>query len=196
MSILAVKKKEINPELWIDEHSDYLYQYALSRLANNTKLAEDFVQETFLSALKSTSKFEGKSTLRTWLTTILKNKIIDYYRKNKNSLFEQTSFQNEEFIESGENKGQWKKEFAPAEWDLNPGKILEQKEFYNIINDCISELPKNLSSVFILKEFEQLDSNIICKELSITSSNLWVILHRARMLLRQCLEINWFNTEK
>jgi RNA polymerase sigma-70 factor (TIGR02943 family) len=187
---------ELNPEMWIDQHSDFLYQYALLRLANNTQLAEDFVQETFLSALKSASKFEGKSSLRTWFVSILKNKIIDYYRKNKDNIIEQTSFRNEEFIESGAQQGQWKTEFAPADWDKNPDKIFEQKEFYNILNKCLNGLPKNLSSVFVLKELDSLETEKICKELSISSSNLWVILHRARMQLRRCLELNWFSSEK
>lgn len=196
MDKISPNNIEYNPEAWVDLHADFLYQYALPRVANNTQAAEDLVQETFLSALKSISKFVGNSSIRTWFVSILKNKIIDYYRKKKNNIVEQTDFFNPEFVEEGASKGHWKEEFAPLEWDNNPDNIFEKQEFYVVLNNCLGELPDNLSSVFILKELENLESENICKEMSITASNLWVKLHRARIQLRRCLEINWFSSNK
>lgn len=187
---------EINSEDWVDLHGDFLFQYALSRLGNDRQLAEDMVQETFLSALKTAAKHQGKSSQRTWFVSILRNKIIDYYRKNKNNLFEQTDFKDKEFIESGPQKGQWKEEFAPADWGASPEKVLEQSEFQQIFQNCFKELPQNLSAVFGLREIDGMDSKMVCKELDISSSNLWVMLHRARTSLRRCLELNWLDTAK
>lgn len=186
----------INPELWVDQHGDFLYQYALSRLGNDSQHAEDMVQETFLSALKTPAKHQGKSAERTWFVSILRNKIIDHYRKNKGNLFEQTDYQNEEFIESGPQKGQWKEEFAPADWGTAPDKVFEQAEFSGIFRKCLKALPQNLSTVFALRELDGLDTEYICKEMTISSSNLWVMLHRARTSLRRCLELNWIGSAK
>ena len=183
---------ENNPELWLEQHGNFLYQYAMSRLANDTQLAEDMVQDTFLSALKSTSGYKGKSSERTWFVSILKNKIIDHYRRNKGNLFKQTGFQNEEFIESGPRQGWWKEEFAPSDWSNTPDKSLEQKEFKSILQKCMDLLPQNLSAVFSMRELDGFETDNICKELDISSSNLWVMLHRARTSLRHCLELNWF----
>ena len=183
---------EKDPETWIDQHGDFLYQYAMSRLGYDTQLAEDMVQDTFLSALKSTAKYQGKSSERTWFVSILKNKIIDHYRRTKGNLFKQTDFQNEEFIESGPQQGWWKEEFAPSDWSNAPDKSLEQKEFKSILQKCMDLLPQNLSAVFSMRELDGFDTDNICKELDISSSNLWVMLHRARTSLRHCLELNWF----
>lgn len=180
-----------SPEEWVDRYGDYLFQYALLRLGNDAQLAEDLVQETFLSALKTGSKHEGKSSERTWLVTILKNKIIDHYRRDRKKLFEQSDFQNEEFKEEGPEAGTWKQEYAPQEWGDIPDHAFEQKEFLAVLRACLSGLPQNLASVFTMRELDGQETDTICKELGITSSNVWVMLHRARTALRKCLELNW-----
>ena len=186
----------VNPQDWVDRHGDYLFQYALLRLNNNTQLAEDLVQDTFLSAIKAASTYQGKSAERTWLVSILKNKIIDHYRRNKNNLFEQSDFQNEEFIEQGSQAGAWKPQLAPQDWGDTPEKAFEQQEFTSIFRKCLATLPQNLAAVFALRELDGLDTDLICKKLSISASNVWVILHRARTSLRRCLEINWFEASQ
>ena len=186
----------MNAENWLDQYGDFLYNFAMIRIGNNARLAEDLVQETFLSALKTDYKYEGKSSERTWLVSILKNKIIDYYRKNKGNLFIQDNFQTEEFKQEGSDKGTWNKEYAPTDWGSLPDDALDQKEFMIVLKKCIKQLPENISAVFSLRELDGLDSETICKELSITSSNLWVMLHRARTGLRRCLEINWLDIVK
>lgn len=183
-----------NPEAWVDTYGDYLFQYALLRVGNNIQLSEDLVQETFLSALKTEAKHQGKSSERTWLVTILKNKIIDYYRRNKNNLFEQRDFQNEEFVEDGLQSGAWKQEYAPQDWRGIPDQAFEQKEFISIFRKCISALPEKIALVFTKREIDGNDTDTICKDLDVSSSNVWVMLHRARMALRRCLELNWIKT--
>lgn len=178
---------------WVDVYGDYLFRYALVRVSNNIQLAEDLVQETFLAALKTNAKHEGKSSERTWLVTILRNKIIDYYRRNKNNLFEQKDFQNEEFIEHGLRAGQWKQEYGPHDWNVAPDQEFERQEFISIFRKCLSALPQTLASIFALRELDGQDTETICKELGVTSSNVWVILHRARKALRKCLEFNWID---
>jgi len=186
----------LRPQDWVDQHGDYLFRYAMLRLNNDTQLAEDLVQETFLAAIKAIATYQGNSAERTWLVSILKNKIIDHYRRKKSNLFEQSDFQNEEFINQGEPAGAWKVEFAPQDWGDTPEKAFEQQEFTFIFRKCLAALPQNLAAVFALRELDGLDTDTICKELSISASNVWVILHRARTSLRRCLELNWFEASQ
>jgi RNA polymerase sigma-70 factor (TIGR02943 family) len=182
-----------DPERWVEEHGDYLYAYALMRVRDPVK-AEDFVQETFLSGLKA--NFGGRSSEKSWLVGILKNKIFDYYRK----LGRETSFTDMEFLkdeqsecfhQEGVYKDLWIGSKGPVEWP-DPGASLDREEFWVVFNRCAGKLPKNVSQVFLLREMDDVDSKEICELLNISQSNLWVMLHRARMALRRCLEMNWF----
>jgi RNA polymerase sigma-70 factor (ECF subfamily) len=183
-------------ENWVNLYGDYLFQYAMLRVRNNVELAEDLVQETFLSALKTEAKHEGKSNERTWLIAILKNKIFDHYRRNRNDLFEKSDFQNEEFIEQGTQTGAWKPEYAPQDWSGIPDQTYEQKEFISIFQKCFSFLSENIATVFTMREIDGTDTETICKDLGVSSSNVWVMLHRARTALRRCLELNWIGKHK
>ena len=185
-----------NPEKWVDDYGDLLFQFAMMRVGNNFQLAEDLVQETFLSALKTESKHQGKSSERTWLTAILRNKIIDHYRRSNRNTFKQIDIHGEEFIEKGPDKGTWNLELAPSDWGDNPEKTFEQEEFASIFKNCLGELPQNLNTVFCLRELDGLDTQEICKDLGLSASNVWVILHRARTLLRRCLELRWLGFSK
>jgi len=178
---------------WVDDYSDYLYRYALMRV-NNTAVAEDLVQETFLSALKAYANFDGKSSEKTWFVSILKHKIIDHYRKkSRKAKYFQEPTADDSSSDFGEN-GFWKLENAPADWGGSPEEALHQKEFLHILKECLTFLPDKIATVFALREMEGLESNYICKELDISASNLWVMLHRARKQLRKCLETNWFGS--
>ena len=187
------EKKSPNPNSWVDKYSDYLYRYAITRV-NNTAVAQDLVQETFLSALKAYKNFDGKSSERTWFISILKHKIIDHYRKKsrKAKYFDEPSgtASDDDF----ENNGFWKLENAPADWGASPEEALQQKEFMHVLADCLAHLPERIAAVFTLREMEDVESRRICKELNISASNLWVMLHRARQKLRKCLELNWFSS--
>jgi RNA polymerase sigma-70 factor (ECF subfamily) len=185
--------KTPQPEKWVELYSDYLYRYAYSRV-NNSTTAEDLVQDTFLSALKAYDNFDGKSSERTWFISILKHKIIDFYRKKSRTAKYFHDPGMDTTSDYAEN-GYWKMEHAPADWGHHPEDILHQNEFLLILRECIGALPEKIASVFTLRELEGIASKEICKELNITPSNLWVILHRARHQLRRCLDVNWFEAE-
>lgn len=183
-------KRIADPEAWVDEHGDALFSYALSRLKNRSS-AEDVVQETFLVAIRSQDRFAGSSSARTWLIGILKHKIVDLIRKESREEpteeIDTLDTSEEAFFD---RKGKWS--VKPSDWQVNPGKILEQKEFMAVLFQCMEHLPNRLHHLFVLRELEDQDSDFICKELDITPTNLWVMLHRARMRLRGCLTENWF----
>ena len=184
-----------DPERWVDDHGDYLFKYAMIRLRDPAK-AEDAVQETFLAALKGGQKFQGRSAEKSWLVGILKNKIFDYFRKaGRETSFTDLEFYREEegdrFVADGLDRGSWIHEAGPQEWH-HQGESLDNELFWQTYRDCAGKLPKKVAAVFTLREVDGVESKEICKLLAISESNLWVMLHRARMALRQCLETNWF----
>ena len=184
------ERKTNNPEEWVDQYGDYLYGFALARV-QDPSTAEDIVQETFLAALHSLKNFEGRSSERTWLTGILKHKIIDFYRKKaKEQPIDDIEDHLETLDEVFDKNGQWK--VKPAKWAADPQKFYENREFMRVLHKCLSELSSRLSSAFILREMIGESTEEICKVLNITATNLWVMLYRASMNLRRCLEINWF----
>ena len=188
-----------DPERWVDEHGDYLFKYALSRLRDPAR-AEDMVQETFLAALKGGKSFQGRSAEKSWLVGILKNKICDHYRKaSRETSFTDLAFysdeESERFIPDGMFKDGWIHELGPQEW-ANPGASLDNEVFWQTYRDCSNRLPKNVATVFNLREVDGVESKEICTMLNISENNLWVMLHRARMALRRCLEANWFGKQE
>ena len=184
------EKRLPDAETWVDEYGDYLYKYALLRLRDPV-LAEDVVQETFLSALDSHDRYEGRSSAKTWFVGILKHKIADHIRKLSRERPADDAEIEAVVIENPFDKnGKWRQ--APSKWDIDPRMAFERKEFRETLDLCLSELTPRLSEAFVLREMEELDSDEVCKVLGISATNLWVMLHRARMRLRRCLEINWF----
>jgi RNA polymerase sigma-70 factor, ECF subfamily len=189
-------RPQANPERWVDEHGDPLFRYALVRVRRR-EVAEDLVQETLLSAMRSREKFAGQSSERSWLFGILKHKISDYFRE----LGRETSFTDleslaDEFSEKFVPEGYWVHVKGPKEWKPGPDEVMHRAEFWQTMRNCLDKLPERIANVFMLREMEELESREICSMLSISEGNLWVMLHRARMALRECLEINWFNREK
>ena len=181
-------KHTLNPDKWIDLHADYMFNYTISRV-NNRDLAKDLVQETFLSSLKAMKNYKGQASERTWLISILKRKIIDHYRKS-NSVKGKAEVRMS-FYENGKNKGKWIEERAPSTWN-NIDHTIENEELKAVLDLCIENLPEKYRSVFLLKTIQNYETKEICNELGISSSNLWVIIHRTRIQLRACLEGNWF----
>jgi RNA polymerase sigma-70 factor (TIGR02943 family) len=184
-----------DPDRWVELYGDYLFKYALIRLRDAAR-AEDAVQETFLAALKGSKAFAGRSAEKSWLVGILKNKICDYYRKasRETSFTDMEFYANEErhtFVPDGRFKDGWIDELGPQEW-TSPGASLDSEVFWKTFHDCSSKLPKNVSAAFTLREVDGVESKEICALLKISENNLWVMLHRARMALRRCLETNWF----
>jgi RNA polymerase sigma-70 factor (ECF subfamily) len=186
----------IDPTVWVDEHGDCLFRFALMRL-HDEALAEDIVQETLLAALQSMKSYGGKSSERTWLTGILKHKIIDFYRKHSRetpldeSELDLSGFDNF-FERDDEWKNHWNSRLAPRGWTSNPEAVYEQSEFFETFQNCMSKLPERVARVFALREMDGLEAGEICEVLCVSSSNFWVMMHRARMSLRRCIEVKWF----
>jgi RNA polymerase sigma-70 factor (ECF subfamily) len=163
---------------------------------NNREIAEDLVQDTFLSGLKSLANFRKDCPEKSWLYNILRNKIIDHYRKKTNQEIKQgdtapdtseEAFVNRYF----QNDGHWQSHKSPVNWDISADKILERQEFMQFLMLCLSLLPETWSKVFSLKNIDEYSTKEICKELDITPSNLWTIIHRSKLQLRGCLEKRW-----
>ena len=179
-----------DPALWLDEYGDMLFRYAVTRVSDPA-IAEDLMQETFLAAMKGKERFSGRSTERTWLVGILKHKIIDHYRKSKREvLSEDLEIREAPADEYFDRKGTWK--VTPNEWLTNPTRAFEQKEFFSILHACLEKVQEKQRKAFMMRELEGADPDEICSELDITATNLWVLLYRARISLKRCLEINWF----
>ena len=182
----------LKPEQWVDLYADELFSYAYSKTGKEA-LSQDLVQDTFLSALNARNNFLGNSSEKTWLYSILKNKIADHYKKastryevaTDKSATDPTS----SFFSSDD---EWASDHVPQPWDTSPANTIEETEFQNTLNQCLGKLPEALNRVIRLKWLEDKESTEICKELGITSSNLWTMVHRAKLQLRTCLEKNWF----
>jgi len=182
----------------IESHRPYLMRYALSQLRDG-QLAEEAVQEALASALESIATFGGKSSLRTWLTSILRFKVIDLQRR---AASDRQHLESSELAELAEGEG-WLDELfdetghwreAPRAWS-DPEAALEQRRFWEAFEKCLDRLPGAGGRVFFKREILGESTEAICKDERITSSNCWVILHRARLALRSCLEKNWFGKE-
>lgn len=186
---MAEQQHILHPDFWVDKYSDYLFNFAIVRV-NNYDLAKDLVQETFFAGLKSAKNFEGKASEKTWLVSILKRKIIDHYRKINSTKGQAEVKMN--FYEDGENEGSWIEKRVPQSWDNATEKDIENDELKQQLDYCISKLPEKYAMVFTMKTIQEFETEEICKELDITSSNLWVMIHRARTQLRKCMEDNWF----
>jgi RNA polymerase sigma-70 factor (ECF subfamily) len=180
----------LDPNHWVDNHGDYLYNYAYSRVQSK-EIAEDLVQETFIAGLKAMKSFQGRSSEITWLISILKRKVIDHYRKVSTKKEVSSSDFAKPFQEKGVHEGHWIMERAPKTWGSDLDDPLNQKEFRHILEVCLSLLPDKLKAVFVLKFIEEINSDEVCKELECTPSNLWVMMHRARLRLRECIELKW-----
>lgn len=190
----------IDPTVWVDEHGDYLFRFALVRLRDEAR-AEDAVQESMLAALQHLDSYAGKSSERTWLTGILKHKIIDQIRKACREVpLEPSDLDLSEFDplfeRPDEFKDHWSDTLSPRIWNRSPEEAVQQTEFFGVLQNCMNKLPERVANVFSLREMDELDTEEICEMLELTSSNFWVMMHRARMALRRCIEINWFMKTK
>jgi RNA polymerase sigma-70 factor, ECF subfamily len=178
--------------LELQKHRPQLLRFAMLQLRNATA-AEDVVQETLLAALQSGSSFAGQSSVKTWLVGILKHKIIDAIRKQSReqpleSADDETDIEDLQDAVYGAD-GHFREQ--PADWG-NPEAALNQRKFFEVLERCMEGLPKKTARAFVMREVMGLETDEVCKELAITASNCWVLLHRARMALRECLEGRWF----
>lgn len=177
-------------EEWINTYSADLYQWAF-RKVSNSELAKDLVQDTFMAVAEKPEKFKGESSPKTWLFSILNHKIIDYYRKK---VKEPVRMENHVFSNFFDEAGSWKKEHMPERWDNEQGHMLDDTEFRQILMQCLDALPEKWNLCVQLKYLSEKKGEEICQEIGITPTNLWQIIHRAKLQLRNCIEINWINT--
>lgn len=177
----------------LERQRSYLVRVARLQL-RDPALAEDVVQDTLAAALAAQSGFTGKSSVKTWLTGILKHKIVDAIRRKQRDPIPASTLDEEGDLEDFDvlfkANGGWQS--PPAEWG-DPEQTLSRQEFFDVMQMCLDKLPANTARVFMMREVMELSTEEICKELTITANNLWVILYRARMSLRECLEMNWFS---
>lgn len=182
-----------DPSEWVDRYGDYLFRYAMLRVRDRSA-TEDLVQETLLAALKDRASFSGDSSEATWLVGILKHKIADHFRRQSRQISMPEGAPPDPTADDPfDAAGNWTA--GPAEWGGNPADLLRQKEFVEQLTKCLAGLSPNHANAFTLREIEGADTEEICKVLNVSETNLWVILHRARMRLRQCLEIHWFGSK-
>lgn len=184
--------RELEPGKWMFQHFDYLTKYAKGRLSDEI-LIEDIVQDTFLAALRSVDNFRGESSGRTWLTSILKRKIVDQYRKNNtkkgkflNYMIRQSdleeSFHQEISLDTLGNSNTYQAEQYTSLLDI-----------HYIINDTKHRLSNKERQAFELKIIEGYDNETICEKLCVSKQNLWVLLHRARKKMKKKFLQEGFN---
>lgn len=178
---------QLQPNKWIELYSDYLFNYTITRV-NDREIAKDLIQDTFFAGLKSMKNYKGEASERTWLISILKRKIIDHYRKinSKKGQSEVRMSYN-----SDENEGDWIEERIEDNSSLNAQESIENSELGDAIYDCLDKLSEKQATVFKMKTILNYETETICNELNITPSNLWVIIHRARIAMAECMEKNW-----
>lgn len=175
------------PAAWLDRHGDALYRYAYFRL-RDPAVAEDLVQETLLAALAGRARFREQAAERTWLIAILKNKLADHLRK---TLREAPLAEVDESLldELFDQHGHW--QLRPSAWPA-PERAMEQQEFWRVLTDCLQRLPARQAQAFLMKAWDGAEADDMCKVLATSTTNLWVMLHRARLQLRACIEAQWF----
>jgi len=186
--------------LELDKHRPHLIKFAMGQLRNAT-YAEDVVQETLVAAVQGAERFAGQSSVRTWLIGILKHKITDHFRRQSREaplpdLDEETSLEDLDarfkpdghFIDNPAH-------VQGADWG-DPEATLSQSRFFGVLEECMARLPPNTARAFNMREIMGMDTDEICKELGITATNAWVMLYRARMALRECLQAKWFTGER
>ena len=181
----------------IQEHRAYLYRYALLQVRDADR-AEDIVQDTLLAAIEGGDGYAGRSAVKTWLTGILKHKIIDLFRKQSREAplpsaadgKDEREFADEFFDQASTDH--W--HTFPPTWQ-DPERSFEQGRFWEAFERCNVQLPPQTARVFAMREIMGMETGEICKELGISPTNCWVILYRARMSLRECLETAWFGPE-
>ncbi|MEM8954958.1 MAG: sigma-70 family RNA polymerase sigma factor [Verrucomicrobiota bacterium] len=182
----------LNPTEWVDQHGDYLFGYAILRVRDRA-VAEDLIQDSLLTAFKARDRFEGRSSERTWLTGILKNKIREHWRKSKREVTESDlAAPGEDPPDLFDAIGHINVDHAPADWGSDPIAAASRREFQATLSQCLEGLPDRAAEVFLAREVDGASTEEILTTTGISKSNLWVLVHRARKLLRQCLESNWF----
>jgi len=191
-SVQGALPPALDPERWVEEHGDHLFGFAHFQL-RDPAVAEDLVQDTFVAAWKARERFEGRSSERTWLTGILKNKIREHLRKKRRLVPLADLLPDDPHGERMFDRvGHSNPEFAPRDWGDDPAGAATRSEFRKALAECLAKLPDRSAEIFLAREVHGLSTDELATSHGLTPNNLWVVLHRCRQALRRCLEKNWF----
>jgi RNA polymerase sigma-70 factor (TIGR02943 family) len=174
---------------WVNNYTNDLYKWALYK-TSSVETAEDLVQDTFLSAAEKISSFKGDSAPKTWLMSILNHKIIDHYRK---VIHKTTTIVSDPVSLFFDDNGNWNDSNKPTAWNSDETHLLDDADFQRVLNKCLDALPSNWNLCIKLKYLSGKNGDEICQELSISTTNFWQIVHRAKLQLRNCVESNRLN---
>ncbi len=184
------KNNEISS--WVKLYTKELLKYCFYK-TSDLEVAENIVQDTFEAVVKSYDSYHRDSNPKTWIYAILNNKIKDYYKSKKNQFVSLEDYHHGDKDDYFDDDDGWKKESAPKDWlDESSNNVLDNEEFVKIFQLCIEHLPANWRECIKMKYILNVKGTEICDVLSISQANFWQILHRAKLDLRKCLEINWF----
>jgi RNA polymerase sigma-70 factor (TIGR02943 family) len=178
----------INITQWVNDYTEELYSWAYFK-TSSALTAEDLVQDTFLAAAEKLSSFNGNSSPKTWLFSILNHKIIDFYRKKS---VNPVVLENDNISQFFNNDDGWRSEKTPTDWQDEEINLLDNEEFNAVLKKCLDALPEKWSMSVKLKYLTEKSGEDICQELGISTTNFWQIVHRAKLQLRNCIENNWF----
>ena len=181
----------VEPDQWVDRYGDLLFAYAMRRV-HDAGIAEELVQETFLSGLRSRDQYTGSGSQGGWLTGILKRKIVDLMRRRARDP-ELRDGDRDPSAALFDSSGNWRPGALP---EIDPGRRIEAIELWQVVRDCLAQLPAGQADAFVLLVMEEWAADRVCRELDITQSNLWVRLHRARLGLAQCVGARWHASEE
>lgn len=174
-------------ESWVDDHADALFRFALTKVSDQ-HVVEDLLQETYLAAIRAYASFRGDSSVRSWLIAILRLKIVDHFRRQARNK------EKEGFEEAVAAEGQFREDRLTA-WDVSKHSSVEREEFWEVFRGCLEKLPETLGTAYLMREIDEQSVEQVCNNLRISSKNLAVRLFRARTMLRDCLDRNWFRRE-
>jgi RNA polymerase sigma-70 factor (ECF subfamily) len=178
-----------DPARWLDEHGDYLYRFALARVGR-PDAAEDLVQDALVAALRGAAGFAGRASERTWLTGILKNKLIDRLRRRPPVTAASDLGPDAQIDALYDRTGHWKP--APGRWGTDPAELLQRREFREAFERCRAGLPERQREALSLRLLDDVPAAEVCRLLGVTAANLWTLLHRARLRLWHCLDRKGF----
>ena len=189
---VAAKKSaahSLDPGQWPEQYGDYLVNYSWSKVSDHA-LAEDLVQDTFLAAWKGRKGFRGDCTERTWLTGVLRNKVIDHYRSaaRRPTVREADVATSDDRVAGGEG---WIESLPAESPGADPVVITEQREFMTTLDQALAKLPELAGRAFRMREIQGYSTDEITRVLNVTRGNLWVLIHRAKSALRSHMELAW-----
>jgi RNA polymerase sigma-70 factor (ECF subfamily) len=177
------------PGEWLERYGHALYRYAFARLRRRQD-AEDAVQETLLAALRARAQFQKRCHPQTWLIGIMKRKVLDRLRAAARTREELGTDLDVDTL--FDRKGHWRR--PPRRWKP-PAEEVEWSEFWGVVRGCLDKLPALMAAAFMLRTLDDVAPGEVCQELDISPNNMWVLLHRARLRLVRCLQVNWFNAK-